>query len=176
MTQEERPMYRGIRTHRDPQGRFEFRYPKGWQRYELSEDRDGVMYSPDAEDPQTWFAVWAVRLQDAVVAEDVEILREGIDEGIWQLPGLHIESASEDIFDNLIRFKRVYTFCQDGATRKRKVWMIYVHTWLFVLVAQGADVQAYDRWSIMLDDCLNTFDLSQVLWFASDRELGKDLA
>lgn len=175
MTDRERPKYRGIRTFRDRHGRFEFRYPSDWHVFELSDDRDGVMVSPEAQDPATYFCVWATRLQDAIVPEDLDVLREGVGEGLSQLPGLSIESASEDVIGNLVRLRRVYTFEQDGSIRRRKVWMLYVYKWLFALVAQGANADEYEHWSMMLEDCFDDFDLAPALWFASDRELAKEL-
>jgi hypothetical protein len=133
------------------------------------------MYSPESEEPETWFAVWATRLPDKVVAEDQDMLREGVDEGLSQLPGLSVESTSEAVFGNLLRFERVYSFDENGATRRRKVWMLYVYKWLFALVAQGASADEYRHWSMMLEDCFDDFNLAPALWFASDRELGQDL-
>lgn len=134
------------------------------------------MFSPQADDPRTWFAVWSVRLQDKVVAEDLDLLREGVEEGLSQLPGLQVESSIDDTIENLVRFRRVYTFQENGATRKRTVYMIYVYKWLFVMVAQGESVEEYDYWRMMLEDCPASFDLPHELWFASDRELGSQLA
>jgi hypothetical protein len=156
-------------------GRFQFRYPKGWHLHELADDRDGIMISPEAETPQTWFAVWATRLEDRVVAEDLSTLQEGVDEGLYQLPGLALESSSERLFGNLIRFERIYTFRENGATRRRKVWLIYVYKWAFALIAQGATPEAYDYWSIMLQGCINEFELAPTLWFASDPDMADRL-
>ncbi|MFL7809683.1 MAG: PsbP-related protein, partial [Anaerolineae bacterium] len=62
------PKYSGIRFYRDPGGRFQLRYPAGWHQYDLAEERDGVMFSPQAQDPATWFAIWSTPLEHAVVA------------------------------------------------------------------------------------------------------------
>jgi hypothetical protein len=169
------PKYTGLRGYRDPVGRYQLRYPAGWHQHELADDRDGVMFSPQAEDPATWFAVWSVRLPDRVTAEDLDVLRQGVEEGLSQLPGLNVEAAKDDTFDNLLRFDRTYTFAEDGAVRKRRLWMIYVYKWLFVLMAQGESVQEYDYWHIMLNNLFNEFDLAHALWYASDRELGGEL-
>ncbi|MBN1936785.1 MAG: hypothetical protein JW934_19145 [Anaerolineae bacterium] len=170
MTQGERPAYTGIRTYRDPGGRFMFRYPKEWRQFELEDHRDGVMYSPESESPNTWFAVWASELPYPVMAADLDVLREGVNEGLTRLDDLHVEFESEDVIGNLCRFKRTYTLTDQSQTRKRQVWMIYVYRWLFVLTAQGDSPEAYQHWSMMLNDCLNSFDLADALWFASDPE------
>ena len=175
MADRERPKYRGIKTHIDPQGRFKFRYPSDWHQHELADGRDGVLYSPQPEDPETWFAIWSTRLQDIVVAGDLDVLRQGVNEGLYQLPGVRVESSSETAFGNLIRFERIYTFQENGATRRRKVWMLYVYKWALTLIAQGASSEEYDHWSMMLEDCFDDFDLAPTLWFASDPEIAGDL-
>ena len=169
-------MYTGLRTYRDPIGRYLFRYPKEWHQHELADNRDGIMYSPEAENPETYFAAWAVRLEDKVVAEDLDILSEGVNEGLYQLVKLNLESGEDRTFGNLVRFERIYTFDEDGRIRKRRVWMIYAYKWLFVLVAQGASPETYDYWHIMLDGCFDSFDLAPELWYASDPEVAGDLA
>jgi hypothetical protein len=134
------------------------------------------MFSPQSQDPETWFAAWATPLQDIVTAEDLDLLHQGVEEGLWQLPGLSIESSEDDTIENLCRFQRVYTFRENGAVRKRKVWMLYVYRWLFVLVAQGASEEDFAFWSMMLNDFFSSFNLASELWFASDRELADKLA
>ena len=134
------------------------------------------MFSPQGEEPTTWFAIWSTRLEHAVVAQDLDLLHEGVEEGLLQLPGLHVESSSDDPFDNLIRFERIYTFEEDGVVRKRRVWMTYVWKWLFTLVAQGETVEEFHYWRMMLNDFFDAFDLAPELWFASDRELAQDVS
>ncbi len=170
MSQEERPAYTGIRTYLDPGGRFMFRYPKEWHQFALEDDRDGVMYSPEPDNPTTWFAVWASELPYPIAATDLDVLRQGVNEGLTRLQDLHVEFESEDVIGNLCRFKRIYTHTDQNRTRKRQVWMVYVYRWLFVLMAQGDSPQAYQYWSMMLKDCLNSFDLADALRFASDPE------
>lgn len=170
MNSGERPTYTGLRIYNDPYGRFQFQYPKEWHRFDLKDHRDGVMYSPQASDPTTWFAVWASELPYPVIADDVDLLREGVNEGLTRLPDLHVEFESEDVTGNLCRFKRIYTFNDQGHVRKRQVWMVYVYRWLFVLMAQGASPEAYQHWAMMLNDCLDSFDLAEALIFASDPE------
>ena len=168
MADRERPRYKGIKSFRDPQGRYLFRYPSRWHVHELAEGRDGVLVSPEAEDPSTWFSVWTSPLPDIVTAADVDVLREGVDEGLYQLPRVQLESSAETILGNLLRFERVYSFSENGSTRQRKVWMLYVYKWALVLIAQGETPEEFDHWSVMLQDCFDSFDLAPTLWFASD--------
>ena len=171
MSDRERPAYRGIRTYRDPFGRFLFRYPVDWHQFDLSDGRDGVLFSPEPENPTTWFSIWSTRLPDHVVAEDMDILREGVNEGLRQLDDLHVEFESEDVFGDLCRFERIYRFQEDALNPKRRVWILYVHNWQFVLMAQGTSAEEYQHWYPMLSDFFDTFDLAPTLWFATDREL-----
>jgi hypothetical protein len=157
-------------------GRYLFRYPSDWHQHELADGRDGILCSPEAENPQTWFAVWATPLQDIVTADDLPILREGVDEGLYQLSGFRLDSAAERLFGNLIRIERIYTFQENGSTRQRKAWLFYVYKWAFTLVAQGETPEEYEHWSMMLNDCFDEFDLAPTLWFASDPDNADKLA
>lgn len=170
MSEPERPMFTGLRTYQDPGGRFLFRYPKDWHRFDLEDGRDGVMYSPEEENPTTWFSAWAAEQPYPVEAGDMDVLREGVNEGLSRLDDLHVEFESEDTLGNLCRFKRIYTFDENGQTRKRHLWMLYVYRWLIVLVAQGATPEAYQHWQMMLDNFFQSFDMAGELWFASDPE------
>ena len=129
------------------------------------------MFSPQAEDPQTWFSIWAARMPDPILAEDLDVLREGVNEGLRQLNSLHVLFESEDAFGDLCRFERIYTFQDGELTPKRRVWILYVYTWQFVLMAQGASAEEYQYWYPMLSDFFDTFDLAPELWFAANREL-----
>jgi hypothetical protein len=171
MTKRPGPRFTGVRTHIDPRGRFTFRYPTHWHSFELEEDRDGVMYSPAANNPQTYFAAWVTQLEDSVVAEDFDDLLAGIADGLNSLPGVEIEEQSNDFFGNLLKFERILTFDDNGTRRKRRVWLLYVDIWQIVLTYQGETPEEYDYWISMGNYCFNSFNLPQELWFATDREL-----
>ena len=129
------------------------------------------MFSPEPDNPQTWFAAWVTQLDESVVAEDLEDLRPGVDEGLSQLPGSQVESASQDVFGNLIRFDRIFTFQENGATRKRRLWILYVDKWLIVLTWQGSSPEEYQYWISMANYIFGTFNIPDALWFATDRDL-----
>jgi hypothetical protein len=171
MTERPRPRFRGVTTYLDPLGRFTVRYPTDWYQFKLEEERDGVMFSPEANNPQTWFSIWSSELAETAVAEDLDLLRDGIDEGLAQLPECTIESASEAVYDNLLKFERIYTFRDGDAIRKRKVWLLYVAKWLIVLTWQGSSVEEYHYWLSMGNYSFATFTLPPELWFATDRNL-----
>jgi hypothetical protein len=119
--------------------------------------------------------VWATPLEHVVTADDLDLLREGVQEGLGQLADLQLEDSSDRTFGNLIRFDRTLTFVDQGQSRKRRMWMIYAYRWLFVLIAQAESEDEYHYWRIMLNDFFETFDLAEELWFATDPEVAQDL-
>jgi hypothetical protein len=171
MTERPPPRYYGLTTYRDPRGRFSFQYPTTWHAFELEDNREGVMVSPEAENPQTWFSVWVNQLEFNVVAEDLEDLKGGVDEGLLQLSDMQVESASEEALSNLIKFERIYTFREGDTIRKRKSWLLYVDTWLMVVTYQGANEEEYAYWLPMGNYSFFRFELPEALWFATDRGL-----
>src|SRR5262245_29176453 len=171
MTQRPPPRYYGIITYRDPHGRFSFQYPSDWHVFELEDQREGLLVSPEAENPQTWFSVWVSRLELKVVAEDLAELKDGVDEGLQLLTDVKVESASEDALNNLIKFERVYTFREGETIRKRRSWFLYVDTWLMVVTYQGATEEEYAYWLPMGNYSFLRFELPEALWFATDRDL-----
>jgi hypothetical protein len=168
---ERRPAhFTGVNTYQDPLGRFSFRYPTDWHRLEL-EGREGVMFAPEAHDSQTALTAWVAALEYPVVAEDLEDLRAGVGEGLAKLADCRIESQSEVVLGNLIKVERVFTFREGGATRKRKLWLLYVDKWLISLTWQGATEDDYEHWLSMANYSYATFTIPEALWFATDRDL-----
>jgi hypothetical protein len=166
------PYFTSIHQYNDPLGRFSIRMPGDWTQFELTEDREGVMFSPQSEDPTTYVAVWISQLTEHVVAEDLEVLAEGVAQGLGQLDDVQIETSADDALSNLVRFERIYTFNDGGTTRKRRVWMMYVDTWAMVVVYQGETPTEYEYWLPMGNYCFATFNIPDELWFATDRDLG----
>ncbi|MBI3973082.1 MAG: hypothetical protein HY332_17525 [Chloroflexi bacterium] len=144
--------------------------------------REGVGFAPDPRDPHTVFTIWVSPLGERVVAEDLEDLRAGVDEGLRSLEDCQIEAADETILGNLIRFERIYTFRErtspdvPGDVRKRKQWLLYVDTWLMCLTWQGSSVEEYAYWFAMANQSFLTFEIQEALWFYTDRELAAELS
>jgi hypothetical protein len=130
-----------------------------------------VLFSPEAENPQTWFSVWVSRLDANVVAEDLEDLQLGVDEGLAQLADCKIELSSEEPLGNLIKFERIFTFREDDVIRKRRMWIMYVDTWQMVVTYQGATEEEYEYWLSMGNHSFHHFTIPEALWFATDRDL-----
>jgi hypothetical protein len=153
------PAFEGLVLEQNKEWRYHFWYPKGWHRYDLADDKTGVLCSPNAEDPTTYFSVETQRLPVVARPEDVDVLCEGIDEGLASLPGLCIESADQSTGGARLVFDRVFTF-QDGDTvRKRHIRLIYVGSSLYSLIGQGEDEHAYTYWLSMLNYSFRTFEL-----------------
>jgi hypothetical protein len=164
------PAFRGVEAFSDPQGRFKFRVPTDWHRLELDDEREGMMFVPDPDDPDTHISCWITKLDQPVSAEDLEVLRDGVEEGLRQLPGCSVESRSDDTYGNMVKFERVFTYAE--GPRKRKTWYLYADEWLIVLAWQGATPEWYEYWLPMGNYAFATMDVAEWLWFATDRDLG----
>lgn len=169
----ERPRFTGITTFNDHLGRYEFRYPWDWIESELEDDREGVIMRPVEEDQNTYFAVWVNELDVAVVADDLPDLRDGFEAGLSQLADAEVEKADDQNYNNIVKIERIFTFREDGATRKRRVWALYADRWQFLVVFQGSTVEEYHYWLPMGNYCFSAFKLPEALWFATDPELLK---
>ena len=163
-----------------PRGKVRVRSKKGKQKESPIAAREGFGFVPDPNDPATVFTVWAAPLGASVVAEDLEELQAGVDEGLQALEDCTVEAAGNTVLGNLIRFERVYTFRErqpagtsddPGAVRKRKQWLLYVDKWLICLTWQGSSVETYRYWFAMANQSFLTFELPEALWFHTDREL-----
>ena len=163
-----RPQFTGVTTYTDSQGRYEFRHPSDWFRAELDGDGDGVMVGPEPGDEATHFAVAVTDLGLGVVADDLEVLRGGFDEGLSVLADLAVESARDDTYNDIIKLERTLTFSEEGMTRRRRVWSLYADHWQFTVVYQGASVEEFQYWLPMGNYCFTAFQLPLALWFATD--------
>jgi len=170
MTQRPPPRFTGVTTYQDPKGRYSLRFPTDWQRYDL-EGREGIRYAPRTDDPDTWFTAWVSKLEEKVVAEDLDDLKAGVQEGLEQLTDCVVASESDVVLGNLIKFERIFTFRENGAIRKRTVWLLYVDVWLISLTWQGSSEEEYEYWLPMANYAYATFNLPEALWFATDRDL-----
>lgn len=153
------PAFQGLVLHEDRRWYYSFWYPKGWVEHSLSSDRTGILCSPTAEDLATFFSAEVIPLQAAVQADDLAVLREGVQEGLSQLPGLVAELAEESATGSQVTIERTYTFEDQGTTRKRRVRLIYNDDTLYSLMSQGATVAEYAYWLPMLNYCHLTFNL-----------------
>ena len=198
MTAQDTPKFTGTQMYRDPLGRFSFWHPSDWATFEIKEGvpktlgkkskarvtaakrateeqplpvREGAGAAPDPDDPHTSISVWVSPLAETVVAEDLEELRSGVDDGLAALEDCAVETAKDDLLGNLVKFERIYEFTEDGQRRKRRQWVMYVDTWLMCVTWQGSSPEVYKYWLAMANYTFNTFQIPEALWFATDRDL-----
>ena len=164
------PRFYGVDTYWDRLGRFSFRYASTWKRFGI-EGKDGGMLVPDTNDPQTYLSGWAEDVTHHVVAEDLELLREGIEEGLARLPACQVEERQDDSINNMVRFVRIFTFRDGENIRKRKAFMLYADNWLITLLFQGSSPEEYDYWLAMMNYSFATMKFPDELMFLTDPDL-----
>lgn len=130
--------------HRDRY--YSFFIPDNWYPLRWSDDRRGTIYAPDPTEPQTAFAVAVTRLDTQVTAADLDILAEGLFEGIGQLPDLRLEARYQEVVGDLLELEAKYTFRDQGELRKCWARVFYFAKHQIVVTAQGATPEKYDYW------------------------------
>lgn len=170
----EPPHFYGVTTYSDHGDRFKFRVPSNWHSEELEDERDGMIWMPDADDPDTHISCWVQKLEQPIKAEDLEDLRTGVEQGLSRLPNCEVESRSDGTYGNLVKFERIFTYGDpDGGVRhKRRSWYLYADEWAIVLAWQGATPEHYEYWLPMGNYAFATFDVAEWVWYATDRDLG----
>ena len=198
MTTQDTPKFTGTEMYRDPLGRFSVWHPSDWAEFEIKQGvpkargkktkarltaakkateeqplpvREGTGYAPNPDDPHTSVSVWVSPLPEKAEAEDLEELRQAVDEGLTALQDCAVEHTKDDALGNLLKFERVYEFTEDGQRRKRRQWVMYVDMWLMCVTWQGSSPETYKYWLAMANYCFNTFQIPEALWFAVDRDL-----
>ena len=164
------PLFRGVENVSDDKGLLSFRVPSDWSRAELDDDRNGMMFLPDIDDPDTHLSFWVSKLEQPIKQEDQADLRDGIAKGLESLPNCVVESESDDSYGNLIKFERIFTYGED-LRRKRRSWYLYVDEWALVIAYQGATPEHYEYWLPMGNYAFATFNVPEWLWYATDRDL-----
>ncbi len=170
------PRFTGVDTFSDVQGRYQFRFPTDWVRYELEGHPEGIMFSPYAyqEAPKTFISAYVVPLEFEVTAEDSDDLSSAVLEGLQQFEGLQIEHQADDAYGNLLKFDRTFTFREDresDAVRKRHTWILYVGKWQIVFAYQGESAEDYTYWLPMGNTMFFHIKIPDSFWFATDRDL-----
>ncbi len=172
-TRPPRARFTGVDTFSDVHGRYQFRFPTDWARYELDGHPEGVMFSPypNQESPKTFISAYVSGLEFEVQAEDLNDLSEAVREGLEQFSGLALERASDDALGNLLKFDRTFSFQEGDATRKRHTWIMYVGKWQIVFAYQGESIEDYDYWLPMGNTMFFHVKIPDSFWFATDRDL-----
>jgi len=167
------PKFVGVDTFRDHLGRFTVRYPSDWHLFDIDFGRDGKLFSPSASNTQTYVAVWIDKLDVTAHGDDAPALAKAFNQGLQQLDACTIIEQDDVVIGNLIKLERFYTYNDNGVTRKRKVWAMYVSHWLMVLTYQGETVEEWEHWYPMANQSYFHFVIPMELWFAADRDLNQ---
>ena len=143
-TKKNYPAIKGLSWHREDY--FSFFIPRDWHKFEWVDERQGVIYGPDPNEPLTIFAVEVQDLGTLITADDLDTLAEGFFESIENLPEAEIESRNQKVTGKLLELEAKYTYQEQGETRKRWVRQFYQDTRQIVMMAQGETSEKYDYW------------------------------
>jgi hypothetical protein len=154
---QEYPAVTGLIWHRDQY--YSFFIPIDWHKMAWPDDREGVIYGPDATDPLTVFAVDIKDLGTLITADDLDVLAAGFFEGIEQLPESEIEHRDQRVTGKLLELEAKYRFREQGETRKRWVRVFYNGTRQIAMTAQGATTEKYDYWLPWFFEAMMTADI-----------------
>jgi hypothetical protein len=151
------PVVKGLSWHRD--NYYSFYVPIDWHRFSWSDDREGVIYGPDPDDPSTVFAVSIKDLGTSITPADLDVLAEAFFETIEGLPESSIETRSQKATGNLLELEVKYTFREGEKTRKCWERVFYHETRQIAMTAQGATPDKYDYWLPMFFEAMMTADV-----------------
>ena len=145
LSAKDRPVFRGLHWHRH--ANYSFFIPIDWCRFAHDDGRDGVLYGPDPQNPQTSFGADLLDLGFEIRPEDAAPLAEGFFSAIEALPGFCLESREqEQLAGPRIHLQARFTFEEDGHTRKRWLRALYRHHFQVMLTAQGATPERFAYW------------------------------
>lgn len=144
MADKQYPAIQGLSWHRGKH--YTFFTPKDWFTFTWVDGREGEIYGPDQNDPNTIFAVDVKDTGTTITADDLDALAEGFFESVQALPAVNIESRRQRVVAKLLEIEAQYTFDDAGETRKRWVRLFYYGQHQINMVAQGATAEKYDYW------------------------------
>jgi hypothetical protein len=163
----EGPVFTGLVVQRDLRYHYSFLLIDGWHSYELESDGGtGRIFTPVEDDVTTSFSTEARDLGTAVTAEDLPILRDGVEEGLRQLPELTIEWSEAEAIGDFVTIEYRFTFreAETGELRKRWLRLAYQGQLQVRLIAQGANPESFDYWMPVFNQAIRTFQFAD--WWA----------
>ena len=156
-SQKQYPVIKGLTWHRD--NYYSFYVPIDWHRFAWSDDRQGVIYGPDPDDPSTVFAVFFKDLGTPITADDLDVLAGAFFETIGGLPESNIEARHQKVTGRLLELEAKYTFQEGGETRKCWGRVLYHETRQIAMTAQGATPEKYDYWLPVFFEAMMTAEI-----------------
>ena len=163
----EGPFFTGLLVHRDLRYRYSFLFTEGWHDYELESDGGrGRIFAPRPDDITTSFSTEARDLGTEVTGDDLETLRDGVEEGLRQLPELVIEKREGEAIGTLVTLEYWFTFreAETGLIRKRWLRLAYQGQIQVRLIAQGASPEEFTYWLPVFNQAIRTFQFAD--WWA----------
>lgn len=154
-----RPAYTGMTMHKDDKGGYAVWLPSDWFQFKLRRHHRGMLFSPYQDDINTSFLVEKRKLKVSVTPEDMDILREGFQHGIMELPGVEIESQDEHLSESINFFEARFSFLEGENRRKRWVRNIYWGDGQLIMIAQGRTVEDFDYWLPMFYNTIVTAEI-----------------
>lgn len=154
------PVYTGIVKHWDEKAGYAVWLSKDWRKIDMVEGRRGWIFTPYPDHFDTSFTCEKITLDYKVTPEDAEILMEGFEAGINNLPDAVIEYRNLETGKMVIIMEAKFTFTENGQRRKRWVKSMYWGEANLVLIAQGATEDDFAYWEGMLYNAMMTYELS----------------
>jgi hypothetical protein len=157
------PVFTGMVVRRDLKYRYSFLLAEGWHDYELESDGGrGRIFTPYPDDVTTSFSVEARDLGTKVTGDDLAVLREGLENGLRQLPDLVIEKQEDYTIGDLVGLEYWFSFrdAESDTIRKRWLRLAYQGQIQVRLIAQGASPERFDYWMPMFYHAMRTFQFA----------------
>jgi len=154
------PIYTGVTKHWDRDAGYAVWVSHDWRKIDMVEGRNGWIFTPYPDNFDTCFTCEKIKLDYEVTPDDAEILLEGLEEGINNLPDAVIEYRNVDTGKMVIIMEVKFTFMEDGQRRKRWIKNMYWGNANLVLIAQGATEEDYSYWEGMLYNAMMTYELT----------------
>ena len=163
----ERPTFHGLSVYRNLSHRFSLLYPQGWAQTKAPRSAGGgVVFSLDPADKHSLVLVQSRRLPSPAEAGDLDALREGLLEGIGQLPGAEVLEHKADVVHKLLDAEAHHTYrdAVSGEQRRRWVRLLCQGKVQISIVCQGASEERYHYWLPMFNTVMRSVRFSD--WWA----------
>jgi hypothetical protein len=155
--QNEATTQQGVVLYKDNYLGFSFFRPREWHQFSWLDGRRGVLFGPEEDTNSTLFGVAVQDLGLKVNTADIGDLHVGFMTGISRLPKVKIESRNQWTQGNLIGMEALYTFEEQGVTRKRWIRVLYTDSRQITLNAQGATIADYEQWLPLFEQAMSSF-------------------
>ena len=161
------PTFKGLEVYRHLGHRFSLLYPEGWARAKVPRAHGGgVVFTVDPDDRDTSLLVQSRKLPSRVEPGDLDALRDGLVEGIGQLPDALLLTSEAEAVGSLLTAEAQHTYRdpESGASRKRWVRLLCQGNVQISIVAQGSSPDKFAYWVPMFTTVMRTVKFGD--WWA----------